>query len=72
VNGLEGEYGTQIDFVRLNAAEPDNEAIQRQFGLRGHPTVAILDADGNAQAKYIGEQSAETLRDAIETVLNGN
>ena len=72
MNGLEGEYGTQIDFVRLNAAEPDNEAIQRQFGLRGHPTVAILDADGNAQAKYIGEQSAETLRDAIETVLNGN
>ncbi len=72
MNGLEGEYGTQIDFVRLNAAEPDNEAIQRQFGLRGHPTVAILDADGNAQAKFIGEQSAETLRDAIETVLNGN
>ena len=72
MNGLESEYGTQIDFVRLNAAEPDNEAIQQQFGLRGHPTVAILDAGGNAQAKFIGEQSAETLRDAIETVLNGN
>ena len=72
MNGLEDEYGTQLEFIRLNAAEPDNEAIQREYGLRGHPTVAIIDADGNAEAKFIGEQSAETLRDAIESMLNGN
>ena len=72
MNGLEDEYSTQLEFVRLNAAEPDNAAIQQGFGLRGHPTVVIIDADGNAEAKFIGEQSAETLRDAIESMLNGN
>ncbi|MGB1249092.1 MAG: TlpA family protein disulfide reductase [Candidatus Promineifilaceae bacterium] len=72
MNGLEDEYGTQLEFIRLNAAEPDNVIIQQGYGLRGHPTVAILDTDGNADAKFIGEQSAETLRNAIDLMLNGN
>ena len=70
MNGLESEYDTQITFVRLNAAEPDNEAIQRSYGLRGHPTVAMIDAVGKAQATFIGEQSAETLRSALDGLLN--
>ena len=70
MNGLESEYGSQIDFVRLNAAEPDNEAIQRGYGLRGHPTVALVNANGTAEAVFIGEQSAETLRTAIARLLD--
>ena len=72
MNGLEDEYGTQLEFIRLNAAESNNATTQQGYGLRGHSTVAIIDADGNAEAKFIGEQSTETLRDAIESMLNGN
>lgn len=71
MNGLAAEYdGQALEFVRLNAAEPDNEAIQRGYGLRGHPTVAILGAEGNVSATFIGGQSAETLRSAIDAMLN--
>lgn len=70
MNGLEADYGTQINFIRLNAAQPDNEAYQQTLGLRGHPTVAVLAADGGAEATFFGPQSAETLRVAIETVLS--
>ena len=72
MNRLEGKYGTQITFIRLNAVESNNADIQQGFGLRGHPTVAIIDADGHVAAKFIGEQSAETLRDAIGIMLNDN
>lgn len=70
MNGLEAEYDSQtIQFLRLDAAEPDNEALQRSYGLRGHPTVAIVDANGDVASRFIGGQSAEVLRSAIESVL---
>lgn len=69
MSGLESEYGETINFVRLNVEMPENEQVQRGYGLRGHPTVAILNESGEVNASFIGEQSAETLRPAIEAVL---
>jgi hypothetical protein len=62
VNGLETEFQGQVAFVRLNAAERDVESLQQQMGLRGHPSVGILDADNNVMERYFGGQAAETLR----------
>jgi hypothetical protein len=70
VNGLETEYGGDINFVRLNATDATNEAYQQSLGLRGHPTVALLAADGTLSAQYIGEQSAETLRPALDALIS--
>lgn len=71
VNGLEGEFGTQINVVRLNAAESENVALQNKYGLRGHPSFAVLDGGGSVVERYFGPQSEEVLRAAIELALEG-
>lgn len=69
VNGLEDEFATQINVVRLNAVESEVVALQSQFGLRGHPSFAILDESGAVVERYFGPQSAETLRTALQSAL---
>ncbi len=62
MNGLEAEFGGEIEFFRLNAAEAENGRLQQQYGLRGHPSAAILDRDGNVVERYFGAETAETLQ----------
>jgi hypothetical protein len=69
VNGLEDEFGTQINVVRLNAVGSDVVALQSQYGLRGHPSFAVLDERGTVVERYFGPQSAETLRAALQSAL---
>lgn len=69
VNGLEEAFGTQINVVRLNAAERDAVALQSAYGLRGHPSFVVLDESEAVVERYFGPQSEATLRAAIELAL---
>jgi hypothetical protein len=70
VNGLQSEFEQDVTFVRLNAAESDVEALQQQLALRGHPSLAILDGDGQVIQRYFGAQSAETLRPILLSLIS--
>jgi thioredoxin-like negative regulator of GroEL len=69
VNGLADEFEGQIGVQQLNAAEQSNVQLQSQFGLRGHPSFVILDADGRATQTFLGPQTEGTLRQAIMQVI---
>ena len=69
VNGLEAEFGEQVNFVRLNVGTPDNELIQQQYGLRGHPAIAILDKEGKLVQSVFGVETEETLRTYLGQVV---
>jgi thioredoxin-like negative regulator of GroEL len=69
VDGLEAEFTEGIVFQRLDAAVPDNERLQLQFGVRGHPSVVILDERGQVASVFVGPQDAAVLREAITAVL---
>ena len=69
MNVLETTYGDEMAFIQLNVDEPENEAFQRQFRIRGHPSVAIVDGKGETVQTFIGEQSAETMIPAIEAAI---
>lgn len=70
MNGLENEYkNTQLTFVRLDANVSENAALQKSYGLRGHPTVAIVASNGDVIKTFIGAQSAEILRPALDSVV---
>ncbi len=69
VNGLEAELAGQITVVRLNAAEPDNDAMMRRLDLRGHPAFVILDGEGQPRQTYLGPQTEETLRQGLAPLL---
>ena len=70
MNGLEDEFGEDVEFVRLNAIEPEVIHLQQTYGLRGHPSVAILDDDDVVAALYFGTETAETLRADLTAVLS--
>ncbi|MCA9953684.1 MAG: hypothetical protein KC434_03125 [Anaerolineales bacterium] len=44
--------------------------MQQTYGLRGHPSVAILDANGEVAARYFGPETAEKLREDLTAVLS--
>jgi len=69
VNGLEDEFGKDIEFVRLNAIEPEALRLQQTYGLRGHPSVAILDSAGKVAKLYFGPETAELLREDLTAVI---
>ena len=69
MDGLEAEFGDEVNFERLNAAEPAVLQLQQTYGLRGHPSVAILDANGSVMARYFGPETAEKLREDLTAVL---
>ncbi len=67
VDGLEQEFSGQARVYRLDAGEAENAQLMQQFGLRGHPTFAVLDENGRVQQTFSGPQTADTLRTALQS-----
>ena len=68
MDGLEAEFSGRVHFARLNVDEPEQARIQQSYGMRGHPSVVILDANGEPTQRYFGAEEAETLRAALSAV----
>jgi thioredoxin-like negative regulator of GroEL len=69
VNGLAAEFEGQVTIHQLDAADPANVQLQSEYGLRGHPSFVVLDADGRSVQTFLGPQSEEALRQAITSVV---
>ena len=72
MNGLAEEFSGEITVLRLNAAEPENEQLMGQYGLRGHPSFALLNSNNQVAQTFFGPQPAEDMRAAIRAILPGN
>jgi protein-disulfide isomerase len=68
VDGLEREFEGQLTVIRLDANVAANERLQLSYGMRGHPTLLVLNEAGDVSAQFIGRQTAETLREAMTAV----
>lgn len=68
MDGLETEFAGRVNFVRLNVDEPEQARIQQSYGMRGHPSIVVLDASGQPNHRYFGAEEAETLRFALSEV----
>jgi thioredoxin-like negative regulator of GroEL len=71
VHGLEAEFSNQMTFYVLNVGPgaTNNQALQAAYELRGHPTIALVDANGQKVAQFYGRVPAETLRQSLQTLL---
>ena len=66
VDGLEAEYGGQIDFLILNAEDgKQGEAAFRAYGLRGHPTLVLVRPGGEVAWIRPGIIPADELKQEI-------
>ncbi len=69
VDGLETQFGDQLAFQRINANEGDGPAIMRAYRIQGHPTILLIDPQGQEVSRFIGPQSAEQLAEALQQAL---
>jgi protein-disulfide isomerase-like protein with CxxC motif len=69
VNGLDAEFEGKMSVIQLNAALEANEKLQSQWGLRGHPTFALIDANDNVVQRLFGPQPEAVLREAMEPLV---
>lgn len=69
VDGLESEFAGQVKVQQLDADETENVQLQQQYGLRGHPTFALLDRNGRVVQTFIGPQAEEVLHEALTAVI---
>ena len=68
VNGLEEAFSGSVAVVRLNGSIPGEQRLAQRYGLRSHPSFAVLDAQGEVSRQFFGPQSEETLRTAMNAV----
>jgi thioredoxin-like negative regulator of GroEL len=69
VDELEEEFAGEVEVVRLNAGKEDEARMAATIGLRGHPSFAILTADGQVSDRFFGPQPAELLRSAMASLF---
>ena len=69
VNGIEQEYVGRLQVVRLNFNDRQNEEAITALGVRGHPTIVLLDKRGKIFRTRLGEQTDAMLRPHVEALL---
>jgi thioredoxin-related protein len=69
VNGLESEYGSEIEFVKINIDDPDSAAAKQEYGFRYQPFFVLVSADGEVLQEWPGYTDAQQFEDAFATVL---
>lgn len=69
VDGLEREFAEALTVRRLDADLEENARLQQTYGLRGHPTFAVLDVDAHVVQSFTGPQTEEALYEAVTAVI---
>jgi hypothetical protein len=59
VHGLEAKYFGRINFVYLDADDPNTRVFQQQLGFFYQPEVYLMDGSGNVLMKWVGFTSEE-------------
>ncbi len=72
VDELERQYSPQIAFKRLNAEVNDGPKIMQAYRIPGHPTLMLFDRDGQEVQRMIGPQPTETVKQAVQQLLNNS
>lgn len=71
MNGLDGEFGDDIEFVYLDWDNPDDKARAQEIGATRRSSYYLLDGGGMIMANWFGPLStsqaniAKTLDDAL-------
>jgi hypothetical protein len=70
VNGIQSEFDEQIEIVSLNAADgAEGQAAFEFYGIRGHPTVMLIEPGGATAWTRTGFITQEELEQELQEVL---
>ncbi len=69
VNGLENEYGTQIEFVPVNIDDEASAALKQQYSFRYQPHFLLVDANGEVIEEWLGYTDPELFEQAFAAIV---
>jgi len=69
VRELQKKYGREVEFVWVDIDKPVSKDVMNRYGVRGIPTVVVLDSSGAKIGQWVGLYSPETYENAIREVL---
>jgi thioredoxin-like negative regulator of GroEL len=69
VDRLEVEFEGKASILQLDAGRPTNADLQNQWGLRGHPSFAILDENSRVVQQFFGPQPESALRHSMDAEI---
>jgi hypothetical protein len=69
VNGLQADFAGRLVVERLDANTDMGRNAMNAYGLRGHPSYALVDSEGTVQWTSFGPLSVEQLRQFVESYV---
>ncbi len=64
------EFSRRQVFLRLfTDTDPQGDRLARKFGVRGYPTILILDSSGHEVDRIMGFRSAPDLIEELEEIF---
>ncbi len=69
MNGLQEEFGDQVDFINLNVDYAETAAARSQFGFNDRSQYVLTDSAGTIVERWIGPLQQETVAQAIRDYL---
>ena len=69
VNGIEQEYAGRLQVVRLDFNDRKNDDAITALGVRGHPTIVLIDKNGGRFGARLGARTPEQMRTDVEALL---
>lgn len=68
---LENEYLSRVNFVVLDADNPENQKAVDEYAVDGIPQLSLMDGNGNNLGNFVGLMPKTILADNLEAILNG-
>jgi hypothetical protein len=69
VDGLERELAGKADVIRLNVFSSIGRQAAAHFGVRGMPTLIVVDGQGQVMLTQLGLVRPSAVHDQIELLL---
>jgi tartrate dehydratase beta subunit/fumarate hydratase class I family protein len=70
VDGLENDLKDKVPVIRLNAFTSIGRQAAAHFGVRGMPTLIVVDGQGNVVLTQLGIIRPGAVHDQINRLLN--
>jgi hypothetical protein len=70
VDGLEQDLAGQAKVIRLDLWSPVGREAARHFGVRGLPTLLVVDGEGRVVLTQLGLLRPGEVRNRVEGLLN--
>jgi thioredoxin-like negative regulator of GroEL len=70
VDGLEADLAGQADVIRLDLLSAVGRQAASDFGVRGLPTLVLVDGQGEVVGMQVGLIRAGAVREAVDKLVS--